>query len=205
MAETLLKSGQPEAAEAEFRTALGYAPNSDSLKLGLANAFVQQGKNSHAMVIVEELVRRPDTPSAAFLLHSRLLLRSGDIEFAVTQYQAAVREDPALHDGELAEILGIEADDEAEVVDGRLRASFEILEEGPDFSLERPHIGFNSVGGMAALKEEIRMKIIYPLQHAEMFKAYGKAVGGGRLHLIVLPPEDPARLASPWANAACFA
>jgi SpoVK/Ycf46/Vps4 family AAA+-type ATPase len=34
---------------------------------------------------------------------------------------------------------------------------------------------------MEALKEEIRMKIIYPLEHAEMFKAYGKSIGGGIL------------------------
>jgi transitional endoplasmic reticulum ATPase len=34
---------------------------------------------------------------------------------------------------------------------------------------------------MDALKEEIRLKIIYPLTHLEMFKAYGKSVGGGIL------------------------
>jgi SpoVK/Ycf46/Vps4 family AAA+-type ATPase len=34
---------------------------------------------------------------------------------------------------------------------------------------------------MEGLKEEIRLKIIYPLQHAEMYKAYGKSIGGGIL------------------------
>ncbi len=34
---------------------------------------------------------------------------------------------------------------------------------------------------MESLKEEIRMKIIYPLQHAELFKAYDKKIGGGVL------------------------
>ena len=32
-----------------------------------------------------------------------------------------------------------------------------------------------------ALKEEIRLKIIYPLQHADLYAAYGKSAGGGIL------------------------
>jgi SpoVK/Ycf46/Vps4 family AAA+-type ATPase len=46
---------------------------------------------------------------------------------------------------------------------------------------ERPQIGFADVGGMEPLKEEIRLKIIYPLAHAEMYRAYGKPIGGGIL------------------------
>ena len=34
---------------------------------------------------------------------------------------------------------------------------------------------------MEALKEEIRMKVLHPMQNQELFKAYGKAVGGGVL------------------------
>jgi SpoVK/Ycf46/Vps4 family AAA+-type ATPase len=34
---------------------------------------------------------------------------------------------------------------------------------------------------MEAVKEEIRLKIIYPLTHADLYKAYGKAIGGGIL------------------------
>ena len=34
---------------------------------------------------------------------------------------------------------------------------------------------------MDALKDEIRMKIIHPLTHPELYKAYGKQVGGGIL------------------------
>jgi SpoVK/Ycf46/Vps4 family AAA+-type ATPase len=34
---------------------------------------------------------------------------------------------------------------------------------------------------MEAVKDEIRVKIIYPLQHADMYEAYGKKIGGGIL------------------------
>src|SRR5207248_5444202 len=34
---------------------------------------------------------------------------------------------------------------------------------------------------MEGLKDEIRLKIIHPLANAELYRAYGKAVGGGLL------------------------
>ncbi|MGH7946086.1 MAG: ATP-binding protein, partial [Opitutaceae bacterium] len=46
---------------------------------------------------------------------------------------------------------------------------------------ERPAITFADVGGMEQVKEEVRMKIILPLQQPELFKAYGKKIGGGIL------------------------
>jgi len=47
--------------------------------------------------------------------------------------------------------------------------------------VERPQLAFSDVGGMDGVKEEIRMKIILPLQQPELFKAYGKKAGGGIL------------------------
>ncbi|MGB0525297.1 MAG: ATP-binding protein, partial [Flammeovirgaceae bacterium] len=44
-----------------------------------------------------------------------------------------------------------------------------------------PSITFEDVGGMEAVKKEIELKIIHPLQHPELYKAYGKKIGGGIL------------------------
>lgn len=183
LAETLMSLGRAEEAEEEYKEALSRDRDNAELKIGLARAFQQQGKTSHALVIVEELVARRDTPAAAYLLHSRILFQQGDVDFAITEYKAAVEEDSSLRDEEFEERLGIDAEEEAEVVDGRIRSGFG--EDDPDagikLSLERPKISFEDVGGMEDLKEEIRMKIIYPLEHREMFEAYGKQVGGGIL------------------------
>jgi SpoVK/Ycf46/Vps4 family AAA+-type ATPase len=46
---------------------------------------------------------------------------------------------------------------------------------------ERPTATFADVGGMEAVKERIRMAIIYPLQRPEVFAAYGRRTGGGLL------------------------
>ncbi|HET9222142.1 MAG TPA: ATP-binding protein, partial [Roseiflexaceae bacterium] len=50
----------------------------------------------------------------------------------------------------------------------------------PDLA-ERPDVTFADVGGMAEVKERIRMAIIYPLQQPDVFAAYGKRAGGGLL------------------------
>jgi transitional endoplasmic reticulum ATPase len=56
------------------------------------------------------------------------------------------------------------------------------LPSGPaSAEVERPRVTFADLGGMERMKEEIRMKIILPLQHPEMFAAYGKKAGGGVL------------------------
>ncbi len=181
LAETLLQAGYGEEAEAQFRDALKLSPGSTELLIGLANCYFQQSKNSHAMVIVEDLISSRDTPAAAHLLHARLLIRRNDIKFAVAEYEQAIDMDESLRDEALENHLGIAPDDEStsneELVDGRLRAGG--AAGSPIDASEKPTIDFTGVGGMDELKEEIRLKIIYPLQHVDMYEAYGKTVGGG--------------------------
>ncbi|HUG18427.1 MAG TPA: tetratricopeptide repeat protein, partial [Planctomycetaceae bacterium] len=89
LAETLLGRGRHEEAEAEYRTAMKRHPDDWELQVGLAKTYYQQGKDTHALVVIEELVRQRDTPAEAFLLHARLLLRTGDVDFAVSEYKCA--------------------------------------------------------------------------------------------------------------------
>ena len=46
---------------------------------------------------------------------------------------------------------------------------------------EKTGITFKDIGGLDALKEEIRLKVIEPMKHPDVFKKYGKKVGGGIL------------------------
>lgn len=184
LAQTLLQAGRADEAEAEFREGLSRDRDNPGLKIGLAGAFFQQGKYSHSLVIIEELVSRRDTPAAAYLLHAKLLFQKGDVDFAVTEYKAAINEDSSVRDDEFAGRLGIGADEHEEVVDGRVRSAWEGDDDSESPAIEgfeKPKISFENVGGMEPLKEEIRMKIIYPLEHREMFEAYGKQIGGGIL------------------------
>ena len=199
LAEALLGEGHFAEAETEFRAGLQLAPDQGGLKLGLAHAFSQQGKKSHALVLLEDLCGSADAPARAHVLHARLLAGIGEVEKAVTEYKRGVTQDPGAGDPEFAQRLGIRArpgpkdDDEPEEVpapwrpasdevsDGRVRAAWAGADPESTAEIEKPKLKFTDVGGMESLKEEIRLKIIHPLNHAELYKAYGKSIGGGIL------------------------
>lgn len=182
LATTLLSLGQFDEAEIEYREALRLDPDNTDLKVKLAQAYYQNEKTSEAMVIIEDLVKRRDPPAASYVLYARLLLREGRVSDAVAQFKLAVELDPEARDDELAERLGVGPEEEAaDVFEGRIRQSEMGEIRDADVDIERPEIRFADVGGMEDLKEEIGMKIIYPLQHPEMYKAYGKEIGGGIL------------------------
>ncbi len=46
---------------------------------------------------------------------------------------------------------------------------------------KRPDIGFDDIAGLEEVKQEIRLKMIYPFQHAELAQKYGIRTGGGVL------------------------
>jgi len=46
---------------------------------------------------------------------------------------------------------------------------------------EKPDVGFDDIAGLEAVKEEIRMKMIYPLSYPEEAAEFGVSVGGGLL------------------------
>jgi AAA+ superfamily predicted ATPase len=183
LAELLLERGALAEAEDEFKEALRRSPDAAPLKLGLARVFHRRGKVSAALVVVEDLARDRDAPAAAHLLHARILFQMGEPERAVEAYRRARSADPTADDPELATRLGVteEAAETGDVVDGRVRSASGDAGGDVGFQLERPHITFADVGGMEALKEEIQLKIVHPLQHPELFAAYGKPVGGALL------------------------
>ena len=106
LADALTGLGRHDEAEAEYRAALGLSPENGRLKVALATAFSQQGKNGPALVIVEDLLKAADPPPRAVVLHARLLVRADDVERAVRQYKRAVAADPAVADEAFAASLG---------------------------------------------------------------------------------------------------
>jgi SpoVK/Ycf46/Vps4 family AAA+-type ATPase len=198
LADALLQSGRADDAEKEYREAIALAPNSLHLQLGLARAYFRLGKNSHALVIAEDIVKNPSAPAAAFVLHARLLMGISEVEQAVREYRRGVELDPSVADPEFAARLGIriEDDDEEEghedsgehgdfddVIEGRAREAWAGDDAGGSsrVEMEKPKITFADVGGMDSVKEQIELKIIAPIKHPDLYKAYGKKAGGGIL------------------------
>src|SRR5262249_54141370 len=181
LADVLLALERLDDAEKEYRTALSLSPSHEGVKIGLAETFYRQNKHSQALVLVEALLKSPATPARAYLLHARLMADSGDMERAVRAYREAVDLDASVADPVFARLLGFDAPVDSEIVEGKLRLSNTSRKQPLEEMVEHPTISFADVGGMDALKEDIRLKIIYPLTHPELYQAYGKSVGGGIL------------------------
>ena len=115
------------------------------------------------------------------MLRARISFQSGDTAGAVTAYKRAVALDANLSDPHFDEMLGIGARNDAEVADGRIRQRADEPEVRSPGEIERPRISFADVGGMDAVKDEIRRRIIAPMQRPDLYKAYGQQAGGGLL------------------------
>ncbi|MCR9246647.1 MAG: AAA family ATPase [bacterium] len=183
LAETLFAYGHYADAETELLAFLKLEPKSEAGHLLLAKTYRAQDKNSAAHVVLEQLVQR-DSDRARVEL-ARLMLAEGDVEGAVRNYRSAIESDESLVDAELGERLGVSLEPvtmDDEVVDGRVRGSVHGEEE--DRSKLKPirsDVKFVHVGGLSRLKDEISKKIVLPMQRPDLYKAYGKKIGGGIL------------------------
>ena len=140
LGDALMGMGRYEEAQTEYKVALGLSPDNAKLKLALATAFYQDGKNSPALVIVEDMIKRSDAPAGVLVLHAKLLVRAGDIERAVRLYKRAIDADSSVADSTLAAQLGIQSGqnegqpgqrwENSEAVDGKLRAARDVSSAG---------------------------------------------------------------------------
>jgi transitional endoplasmic reticulum ATPase len=198
LGEALLKLDEPGEAEREFRLALTQSPAHEPSRLGLAEAFLSQGKTSAALALLEGWLSQGQPPPTAnaYLWSARANLEGGSAAEADRCYRKALDLDPTLIDPALEERLRAAlralpgapaplADGKDAAADGEsaMRGSPGETLGLPDGSgpMEKPDITFADVGGMEKLKEEINLKIIHPLEHPEIYRAYGKKIGGGIL------------------------
>ncbi|MEM9351581.1 MAG: AAA family ATPase [Planctomycetota bacterium] len=185
LAETLASLSRFEEAVEELRILLEFEPGSQQIKVQLADAYFQDSRESEAAAILESLLESRGVSAEACLLYARVCLRENRVSDAVAHYKHALEIDPRVEDSELNERLGFapageEVGEESEVFEGRVRhAGAGQGARHADTEIERPRIGFDDVGGMEEIKEEIRVKILYPLEHPEIYSAYGKTIGGG--------------------------
>lgn len=184
-ANALLKHGKGEEAEVEFKEALRLAPADTELKTGLAAAFFENGKTSVALVLMEEITAQDRPPARAWLLYAKILLKAGVAEGAKDAYEKAILLDAGLKDNFLESEINLKSQQRSTQEPEKIKLGAMENEDGEEvdktLEIERPKIAFDEVGGMEKVKDQIRMKIISPLQHPELYKAYGKKIGGGIL------------------------
>jgi len=169
LAQTLLEHNEMTEAKEHFQLVLKQE-NNFKAKFGLAQIFYFTEEYAACNVILEELIGEGKEDFDVLLLSAKALSKEGAIPEAIEMYQKVLLINPEYQNEELDEKL-------------RLPTSFnDDVEEGSDLAfLEKPKISFDDVGGMDTVKKEIDLKIIQPLKHPEIYKAYGKKIGGGIL------------------------
>lgn len=202
-AQTALEEWATDEARKAYEDVLKLDPAHRDGALGLARSLFQEGRPSEAAVRLEQLLKQAPDFAPGWVQLSRIHLSEESKEEAVNAYRRGVELDRNCMDEALARELGLEPSgrslsDTRPAAPGGGGGAFAFAEsddddgsplgasprrESADFEklAERPKISFAGVGGMDALKEQIRMKILYPMQNPDLFRAYGKTIGGGVL------------------------
>lgn len=192
LAEAERRNKRLEAAEDTYREGLRYHPGHEKLKLGLAQCFYEQKRFGEALVLVEDLAGSAGDATQRLLdLHIRLLVECGQTRQARGMYDRALVRFPSLSETDLPDFFGRPAHSlpaplpliqgQGQQSQGPVMVPRSYGDEMPDAyetDVDRPPIAFRDVGGLAELKEEIRMKIVYPLRRPEIFEAYDRKPGG---------------------------
>ncbi|WBX71960.1 AAA family ATPase [Tenacibaculum retecalamus] len=159
-----------KSAEEQYLEVLRIDNKNIKAKENLASIYYSLEKNDTALVIIEDIL--PETPNniALLELQCKVLIKLSEFTEAQEVYK---------------HILEINSKYSNEEIDSQLRENHipfsEETDEDAIDSLDRPTINFSDIGGMEEVKNEISLKIIQPLKHPELYKAYGKKIGGGIL------------------------
>lgn len=179
LARTLLDANRPVDALLEYRGVLTRAPDRDDARLGGGEAALAAHDDAAAVDLWFPVRDRLDPEDLREL--ARAAMRAGRRDEARLAYDQVMRIEPSLRDLDLDRAL------RAADAERPARATPEVAvvaaPAAPPAPVQRsrPSITFADVGGLDALKERLRMDIVYPLQRPDLFKAYGKKVGGGVL------------------------
>jgi len=133
----------------------------------LAGLYLKKGKTSTTIIILEELDSSDELTVNGKKILAKAYLKEEDFGRAKELYQMVLLLDPEANDDELDDAFRVQESRNQELVD--------------DGFLEKPDINFSDVGGLENIKKEIDLKIIKPLENAELYAAYGKKIGGGIL------------------------
>ncbi len=136
----------------------------------LAEAFYKQEKYSAVIMIVEEVQDDYNLPFKLRLYYTKALVKDGNIIAAQEQYDMILSMSPNFSDAELDAALRVKMHDYLD----------ELEMEDAGF-IQKSDVSFKDVGGLDHIKREINLKIIKPLENPEIYKKFGKKIGGGIL------------------------
>ncbi len=187
LARTLLEAGRADEALVEARAAVAQDSDRMDAREVLGAAAGELGDD--ATLVDAWFPIRTQLGADEVRVLALAAARTGRLDEARGAYAVLHAVDPGVHD--LALDRAMRAAPEPRLPSSALPSSAPPSPARPPRPLDaaaeapvrgtRPSINFGDVGGLEALKERLRMDIVYPLQRPDLFKAYGKRIGGGVL------------------------
>jgi transitional endoplasmic reticulum ATPase len=179
LAEALQNLARYEEAIIEFKETLRISPNDNSLKINLATCYYHQQNLDTAQFLLEEILDQESNPEAHAIL-AKTLLKLDDLKQSKRHYDQAVKLNKSLQDLDFEDILNKKIRESGSAI-GNVVADDDLDSLLSDGDIEKSKIAFKDVGGLENIKEEIALKVIHPLKNPEIYKAFGKKIGGGIL------------------------
>ncbi|WP_299522024.1 AAA family ATPase [Winogradskyella sp.] len=139
-------------------------------KFLLASCYFEQEKYNLTEVILEEIIENEN--NIDYLeLYCENLLQLNQYDQALNIYKQILEIDNKYRNESLESIFKVKSTG----IDN------DFTDDDALKFIKKTNLKFDDVGGMNKVKEEIDLKIIKPLLHKELYKAYGKKIGGGIL------------------------
>lgn len=159
-------------AAVQYQEILNRSYGNVKAQLGLASSYYHQQKYSAAIIIYEQLQQHLTKEEQVVFI--KCLLKENSIQQAKEIYKQLVMMNPGFTDEEIDSYLRLPS------------SAGQAYDDDPGMNddiyfMEKPALGFADVGGMKRVKDEISIKIIEPLKNPELYKAFGKKIGGGIL------------------------
>lgn len=173
-AQILEENGKNQMALGEYGKVLQKASDSFDAMIGMGRIHYRNSNFTEAMEFLEEAVYKNPASAEGRDILCRTYLGLGNLDKARESYKIAKELDAKYRDEDLENRLFPK-----EKVPLRMRIDGDKGDMQVEF--EKPKLNFNDVGGLEELKENIRLNIIYPFQKPEIYRAYGKKIGGGIL------------------------
>lgn len=171
VAQLLLNDNLYSEAAEQFQIVLEKSNRNLKAHSGLAECFFNLKKYSAAVIIYEQMGCALSFRDQIFFV--RCLIKENALEQAIDVYQSIIAIHPDFRDDEIDSYLRMPAVD----ADGEDEADT----ASNLYFMQKPKEKFADVGGMKRVKDEISMKIIQPLKNPDLYKAFGKKIGGGIL------------------------
>ncbi len=151
---SFLNTGDSLSAEAAYRNAIVFAPETNDWKLGLARALLQQRKFDEAIAILDYLIKAKPEDSALWLVQANAYLGKGDSVQAAANYEIVSRMGQAT--GDSLNLLGDIYMNE-DMKELALNAYLEAMTMDPDQDINRPLRAAEVLTNRGALTEAQQM------------------------------------------------